>query len=227
MGDPWQCTTVLSGEQRLEVLNLLNRTEAELGREAMDEGRRRIVVHGWPGEHWLRYQNGTLVQFAVVNGVKHVTVEMCGGGFDAELLAAVLKGHESVDWWTRGLNRADRGDPIRTLQLLGLRLPVPAVDVPEGAVLRNFEPGRDEEAWLAQNNAAFADHPEQGAWSRVDLDERTNEPWFDPSCCSRSTASSPRRVGPRSTNCTLTASARSTWSRSTPRSRDAGWARLW
>lgn len=181
MGDPWQCTTVLSGEQRLEVLNLLNRTEAELGREAMDEGRRRIVVHGWPGEHWLRYQNGSLVQFAVVNGVKHVTVEMCGGGFDAELLAAVLKGHESVDWWTRGLNRADRGDPIRTLQLLGLRLPVPAVDVPEGAVLRNFEPGRDEEAWLAQNNAAFADHPEQGAWSRVDLDERTNEPWFDPS----------------------------------------------
>ena len=75
----------------------------------------------------------------------------------------------------------DSGDPIRTLQLLGLRLPVPAVDVPEGAVLRNFEPGRDEEAWLAQNNAAFADHPEQGAWSRVDLDERTNEPWFDPS----------------------------------------------
>jgi mycothiol synthase len=181
MGDPWQCTTVLSGEQRLEVLNLLNRTEAELGREAMDEGRRRIVVHGWPGEHWLRYQHGTLAQFAVVNGIKHVTVEMCGGGFDADLLTAVLERHESVDWWTRGLNRADRGDPIRTLQLLGLRLPVPAVDVPEGAVLRNFEPGRDEEAWLAQNNAAFADHPEQGAWSRVDLDERTNEPWFDPS----------------------------------------------
>ena len=76
MGDPWQCTTVLSGEQRLEVLNLLNRTEAELGREAMDEGRRRIVVHGWPGEHWLRYQHGTLAQFAVVNGIKHVTVEM-------------------------------------------------------------------------------------------------------------------------------------------------------
>ncbi|HEY1223567.1 MAG TPA: GNAT family N-acetyltransferase, partial [Acidimicrobiales bacterium] len=181
MGEPWQCTSVLSGEQRLEVLNLLNRTEAEFGREAMDEGRRRIVVHGWPGEHWLKYDDATLVQFAEVNGIKHVTVEMCGGGFDAELLEAILERHETIDWWTRGLNRADQGDPIRTLQLLGLRLPVPVVAVPEGAVLRDFEPGHDEEAWLAQNNAAFADHPEQGAWSRVDLDERTNEPWFDPS----------------------------------------------
>ncbi|MFZ1062906.1 MAG: mycothiol synthase [Acidimicrobiales bacterium] len=181
MNGPWQCTTVLSGEQRLDVLNLLNRTEAELGREAMDEGRRRIVVHGWTAEHWLRYEGDTLVQYALVNGIKHVTIEMCGGGFDAALLDAVLERHPSIDWWTRGLNRSDQGDPIRTLQLLGVALPVPVAAVPEGATLRDFEPGRDEEAWLAQNNAAFADHPEQGAWSRVDLDERTNEPWFDPS----------------------------------------------
>ena len=181
MSETWQCSAVLSGEQRLEVLNLLNRTEAELGREAMDEGRRRIVVHGWPGELWLKYEHGVLTQFAVVNGIKHVTVEMCGGGFDPELLAAVLERHAVIDWWTRGLNRSDQGHEIRTLQLLELRLPVTSVGVPEGAVLRSFEPGHDEEAWLTQNNAAFADHPEQGAWSRVDLDERTNEPWFDPS----------------------------------------------
>jgi mycothiol synthase len=181
MGESWQYTTTLSGEQRLEILHLLNRTEAELGREALDEGRRRIVVHGWPGEHWLLYERDVLLQYAVVNGIKHVTIEMCGGGFDADLLKAVLERHPAIDWWTRGLNRADQGDPVRTLQLLALRLPVAIVAVPEGATLRNFEPGRDEDAWIAQNNAAFADHPEQGAWSRVDLDERTNEPWFDPS----------------------------------------------
>jgi mycothiol synthase len=181
MDESWQCRTVLSGEQRLEVLNLLNRTEAELGREAMDEGRRRIVVHDWPGEHWLKYERATLSAFALVNGTKHVTLEMCGGGFDPDLLSAVLERHDTIDWWTRGPRASDQGVPIRTLQLLGLHPSLPAVDVPKGATLRNFEPGRDEEAWLAQNNSAFADHPEQGAWSRVDLDERTSEPWFDPS----------------------------------------------
>ena len=182
MSDAWHCTPVLSGDQRLEVLNLLNRTEAELGREALDEGRRRIVVHGWPGEHWLRYDDEhVLTDYAVVNGIKHVTIEMCGGGFDADLLAEVLERHDGIDWWTRGPSRGGLGHSIRALLLLSLRLPVPAVAVPEGATLRNFEPGRDEDEWIAQNNAAFADHPEQGAWSRVDLDERTNEPWFDPS----------------------------------------------
>jgi mycothiol synthase len=58
---------------------------------------------------------------------------------------------------------------------------VPVCDVPEGFTLRNFEPQHDEDAWLEQNNAAFANHPEQGAWRLEDLAERTQEPWFDPS----------------------------------------------
>ena len=97
------------------------------------------------------------------------------------------------------------------LQLLRVTLPVPVEEVPQGAVLRNFEPHRDEAAWLEQNNAAFANHPEQGAWRQHDLDERTEEPWFDPSgFLPRSTDVSPRRVGPRFTNFTRTASVRST-----------------
>jgi mycothiol synthase len=67
------------------------------------------------------------------------------------------------------------------LDLLRVKLPVPIDPVPEGAVLRVFEPHHDEVEWLAQNNAAFANHPEQGAWHQSDLDERTHEPWFDPS----------------------------------------------
>lgn len=58
--------------------------------------------------------------------------------------------------------------------------PLPEVGWPDGVAVRTFEPGRDEDAWLAVNARAFAHHPEQGRWTRADLDEREAAPWFDP-----------------------------------------------
>jgi len=221
----------LTPERRLEVLNLLNRTESLLGREAIDEGRRRIVVHGWRAEHWLLYHEGLLLKYAMSTGAEHAMVEMCGGGIDEDLLQNLLAHHESLDWWTRGsmVPVHSQCQVVRTLQLMQVALPVDTVDVPPGATLRNYEPGRDEDAWLEQNNAAFADHPEQGAWLRSDLDERASEPGstLRDSCSWRSTDASRRRVGPRCTNCTRTVSARSTSSRSTRTFRDATWDASW
>jgi mycothiol synthase len=51
---------------------------------------------------------------------------------------------------------------------------------PAGTRLRTFRPGQDEDQWLGLNARAFAKHPEQGAWTRHDLDLREREPWFDP-----------------------------------------------
>jgi mycothiol synthase len=52
--------------------------------------------------------------------------------------------------------------------------------VADGVTIRTFVVGRDEDAWTDLNARAFARHPEQGAWTREDLDLREREPWFDP-----------------------------------------------
>lgn len=179
----WQQATELLASQRLDVLTLLNATEAALSREAIDEGRRRTVVHGWPARHYLRYQNGQLTHYAQADLTARPTIEMNGGGIDEALLTLLLGEFEQVHWWTRGGEDSDfpRGTVMRKLLLLSVDLPVTVEVIPENSVLRPFEPTRDEDAWLVQNNEAFANHPEQGAWLRADLAQRTMEPWFDPS----------------------------------------------
>ncbi len=74
--------------------------------------------------------------------------------------------------------------PVRRLHVMGRPLqsgePWPEAVVPAGYAVRTFEPGRDEDAWLRLNAAAFAHHPEQGGLRRADLEQRMAEPWWDP-----------------------------------------------
>jgi len=182
MALPWTHTARLTASQRLDVLTLLDRREVELGRESLDESRRRTVVHGWPGEHWLHYDNGVLCEYALASVSGSVTVEMAGGDVDADLLGMLLQTSERVDWWTRdGRGTNAGGEIVRTLHLMEVALPVPVAPLPSGVSVRTFDPEHDAAAWLEQNNRAFADHPEQGAWHLSDLTMRVKEPWFDPS----------------------------------------------
>lgn len=56
--------------------------------------------------------------------------------------------------------------------------PIPEID--REIPIRNFLPGLDNAAWIAVNNRAFIDHPEQSNWTLRDLEIRTKEEWFDP-----------------------------------------------
>jgi mycothiol synthase len=103
-------------------------------------------------------------------------------------LIAEADGHP-VRVWAHGdlpaaarLARAAGFDRVRALWQMRRSLAGP-LDQPRfrpGITLRTFRPGQDEDEWLNLNRRAFAGHPEQGAWTRRDLELREREPWFDP-----------------------------------------------
>jgi mycothiol synthase len=103
-------------------------------------------------------------------------------------LAAAANGHILQLWAHGDLPAAGRlavaagFERFRILWQMrrSLRDPVDQPKFPAGRRLRTFVPGQDEDAWLALNGRAFAKHPEQGTWTRHDLELRKREPWFDP-----------------------------------------------
>ncbi len=106
----------------------------------------------------------------------------------AEAMAG-LAGETGLQVWAHGdqpaasaLAAAAGFERTRSLWQMRRPLAEPLAEprLPGGITVRAFQPGRDEEAWLALNAAAFASHPEQGAWTPADLEQREQEDWFDP-----------------------------------------------
>jgi mycothiol synthase len=103
-------------------------------------------------------------------------------------LAAAVNGH-TLQLWAHGdlpaaVRLASRTgfERFRALWQMrrSLRDGLDRPEFPPGSTLRTFVPGQDEEEWLSLNGRAFSKHPEQGAWTRHDLELREREPWFDP-----------------------------------------------
>lgn len=71
-------------------------------------------------------------------------------------------------------------EPVRELWQMHLdnAVELPRRELTLGVQLRSFRPGVDDDAWLAANAKAFADHPEQGRLTVEDLQARMAEEWF-------------------------------------------------
>lgn len=112
-------------------------------------------------------------------------------GAGAALVRALLD-HPAADQlriWAHGehpgaLRLAERFAlrPVRAMWRMrtDLSADLPEPVLPDGVRIRSFVVGRDEDAVVRVNAAAFAWHPEQGRMTVADLREQAAEDWFDP-----------------------------------------------
>jgi mycothiol synthase len=114
-----------------------------------------------------------------------------GVGYGRRLVEALIdetSDRTRLRLWAHG-NASGAGELARTMGFKRERVlwqmrrslfaPVPEPQWPDRVTVRTFVVGQDEQAWLEVNNRAFADHPDQGSWTRDDVVMREREPWFD------------------------------------------------
>jgi mycothiol synthase len=140
----------------------------------------------------LAYDGGALAGVGVLDGdVGEVAVRpaLRRRGHGRALVTALLGQAGSLRMWAHGelpgavaLAGSLGFERFRALWRMRRSLAdeLPPLTMPPGVRLRTFQPGRDEDTWVRLNARAFADHPEQGTWTRADLERREREPWFSP-----------------------------------------------
>ncbi|MFG2715809.1 mycothiol synthase [Streptomyces goshikiensis] len=194
----------LTEEQAAAVLTLIEDAARTDGTTAVSE-QGRLQLRGGPREgirHLLLTDGGRLSGYGQLEDTDPVEAPAAelvihpalrGRGHGRALGQALLAASgKRIRVWAHGGKSAAR----HLAQVLGLTLfrelrqlrrplgaqaeSLPDPALPAGVTVRTFVPGADDAAWLAANAAAFAHHPEQGALTQRDLDDRIAQPWFDP-----------------------------------------------
>ncbi|MGQ0846939.1 MAG: mycothiol synthase [Sporichthyaceae bacterium] len=182
-----------TGAQREAIAALADAAGAVDGVGPYSEQSRLALAGGLPATHLLRTEGEEVLAYAQlwVDGSAELAVhpDHRRRGHGRALLAQARAAGAERFWSYAGhaavpvLAKEFDLHPVRELWRMRAPLPLdpdPPPELPAGVAVRTFEVGRDEEAWLACNAAAFVGHAEQGRLTRAELDARIASDWFDP-----------------------------------------------
>lgn len=185
----WQET--LTPAEIAQIDDMLNRVSDADGVSSLSEHTYlHLLAGGSPGEqHALVHRGGQIVGYAFVDdgaGELLVDPRARGEGIGRRLLDAVLLRDRCIRIWAHGHLPAAHAlaigaglVPVRQLCRYTRPLSdIPTRGVPSGFRVRPFT-AQDAPAWLTLNAEAFVDLPDQGGWTRADLEKRLRQPWFD------------------------------------------------
>lgn len=183
----WLAT--LSGDDIAAIDAMLNRVSDADGVSSLSEHTYLHILAGGGSEdrHALVRIGEQIVGYAFVDdGVGELLVDPAarGQGIGTALLEQVLARGQRI--WAHGQLPAAQAlaaraglVPVRQLCRYTRSLAeLPDRPVPAAFSVRPFTEA-DADAWLALNAAAFVDLPDQGGWTRADLEQRLHQPWFD------------------------------------------------
>jgi mycothiol synthase len=163
--------------------DILRRT----GDEPLSETQQARLDTGSPLRHALKRVGGVLTAYGVLADVEGVVeAEAALGTFDDGFAGLLDQLGRPKALLLRGADAAAEPRLVEhgwelTRTVLRLHRPLPAQDPGTAPVkVRAFVPGVDDEAWLAENNAAFGAHPSQGHMTMERLRTHVKAPWFDP-----------------------------------------------
>lgn len=166
------------------------------GKSGLSENKAAFVLRddGRPGKGVVAESGNGIVAYAGLAPTREPEVwamEIVAGSAEIDVAALVeavrLRGREvganRLRWWVYDGDQAPDGLGFvleRALLMMGRPLPGVETPIPSGYRVAGFRPGVDEAALLAVNNAAFAEHRENGAMTHDDLERRVSMTWFDP-----------------------------------------------
>lgn len=188
----------LDGPVRSQVLALIAAAADSDGTPPVSEHLLLHLRHGGDrsDSHFIAYLDGVIAGYAHLDltdqvegpsGEVVVDPKLRKKGVGQALIEALIKsGGHGLRLWSHGDLEDARGiaakkglERVRTVAQMRRSLLDPIPEIVSKLEIRSFNPELDRENWLKLNNAAFADHPEQGAWSMRDLEIRMAESWFD------------------------------------------------